>query len=204
MAKRKRNGLDSEEDIVTMSTLRELLDNQKREFTSLMDLQQKNFNSFMETFMVTTNRRLDDIVREVQDVKGSLQCSQREIGGADTSHLDQDQRITEIESKIVELRSDMDCSMLTLFFDGLSRKRTVVKIHKDATVDKLFWKISQENKMAPKQYNIIYQTKLLAYGRGKYLSDYDIKDESTLQVCLRLLSCSGACPKPTGNTMTAS
>ncbi|XP_019626445.1 PREDICTED: uncharacterized protein LOC109471538 isoform X2 [Branchiostoma belcheri] len=189
MAKRKRNGLDSEEDVVNMSTLRELLDNQKREFTTLMDLQQKNFNSFMETFMVTTNRRLDDIVREVQDVRGSLQCSQKEIGGADTSHLDQDQRITEIESKIVELRADVDCSMLTLFVKGLQGKTHIVRIHKDATVDKLFWKIRVKTKMThipPESIRIIYSTRQLDFDRGKYLSDYDIRDESTLSLLLRI------------------
>ncbi|KAI8512571.1 hypothetical protein Bbelb_092100 [Branchiostoma belcheri] len=185
MAKRKRNGFDSEEDVVTMSTLRELLDNQKREFTSLMEVQQKNFNSFMETFMVTTNKRLDDIVREVQDAKGSLQYSQREI--------DQDQRITEIESKIVELRSDVDCSMLTLFFDGLSRKRTVVKIHKDATVDKLFWKVIEKTKMT-EAFQLLYEPQQLEYGSGKYLSDYDMEDKSTIFVLVRFSGGRGASP----------
>ncbi|XP_019626444.1 PREDICTED: polyubiquitin-like isoform X1 [Branchiostoma belcheri] len=206
MAKRKRNGLDSEEDVVNMSTLRELLDNQKREFTTLMDLQQKNFNSFMETFMVTTNRRLDDIVREVQDVRGSLQCSQKEIGGADTSHLDQDQRITEIESKIVELRADVDCSMLTLFVKGLQGKTHIVRIHKDATVDTLYRKISEKCKIPLKLCRVLLENrcKQLEYGMGKYLSDYNLRDGSTLHIIMRLLGCSGACPKPTSNTMTAS
>ncbi|CAH1256730.1 Hypp1710 [Branchiostoma lanceolatum] len=63
MAKRKPGGLD--EVVVTMSTVRELLDNQKKEFTGLMELQERNFKSFIETVTVTTNRRLDDLIREV-------------------------------------------------------------------------------------------------------------------------------------------
>ncbi|XP_035663804.1 polyubiquitin 11-like [Branchiostoma floridae] len=184
MAKRKRAG-DADEDVVTMSTLRELLDNQKKELTGLMEVQERNFRSFMETVMVTTNRRLDDLIREVQDVKGSLQYSQGEIGGAGTRcREEQEQRIAKIESQFAKLRAESN--ILHLYVKGITGKTTVLRIHKDATVDKLFRKISKGNRIPPEDLRILYTTKQLEYGGDKYLSDYDVKDGSTLFVCLRL------------------
>ncbi|XP_035684746.1 uncharacterized protein LOC118421530 isoform X1 [Branchiostoma floridae] len=98
---------EPEEDVVTMSTVRELLDDQKKDFTSLMDLQAKNFKSFIQTVMETTNRRLDDIIRDVEDVKGSLQNSQREIVDLKASSDQHHGRISDIEWEFCQLRRDM-------------------------------------------------------------------------------------------------
>ncbi|XP_066279987.1 uncharacterized protein [Branchiostoma lanceolatum] len=188
MAKRKRSGLD--EDVVTMSTVRELLENQKKEFTGLMELQERNFKSFIETVTVTTNRRLDDLIREVQDVKGSLQYSKKEIGGAKIAFQQQEERITGIESKIAQLRSNKDKNshMLRLFVIGQDGKTTTLMICKDATVDQLFRRIrhAQGNKLPLNRMRIVYGVKQLQYGCGEYLSDYYIQNESRLHVVIRL------------------
>ncbi|XP_078589142.1 uncharacterized protein LOC144869591 [Branchiostoma floridae x Branchiostoma japonicum] len=187
MAKRKRTG-DPDEDVVTMSTLRELLDNQKKELTGLMEVQERNFRSFMETVMVTTNRRLDDLIREVQDVKGSLQYSQGETGGAGTRcKEEQEQRIAKIESQVAKLRTESN--IWQLFVKEIDGKTTSLRIHKDAAVDQLYRRISKGNKIPPEQMRIIYLAKTfkeLEYSGDKYLSDYDVEDGSTLHVCLRL------------------
>ncbi|CAH1267122.1 Hypp3964 [Branchiostoma lanceolatum] len=184
MAKRNRNGLD--EDVVTMSTVRELLENQKKEFTGLMELQERNFKSFIETFTVTTNRRLDDLIREVQDVKGSLQYSKKEIGGAKIAFQEQEERITGIESKISQLRSNKDESshMLRLFVRGLDGKTTTVRICKDATVDQLYRRVrhAQGNELPLNRMRILHKTWQLSYGCDRYLSDYDVENESTIFV----------------------
>ncbi|XP_035663805.1 polyubiquitin 9-like [Branchiostoma floridae] len=186
MAKRKRTG-DPDEDVVTMSTLRELLDNQKKELTGLMEVQERNFRSFMETVMVTTNRRLDDLIREVQDVKGSMQYSQGDTGGAGTPCKEErEQRIAKIESHVAQLRADYESNILRLLVKGLDGKTTVIRIHKDATVDRLCREVSQRHNIPLGQMRILYTTKQLEYGAGKYLSDYDIQDKSTLFLVLRL------------------
>ncbi|XP_066287398.1 uncharacterized protein [Branchiostoma lanceolatum] len=184
MAKRNRSGLD--EDVVTMSTVRELLENQKKEFTGLMELQERNFKSFIETVTVTTNRRLDDLIREVQDVKGSLQYSKREIGGAKISFEQQEERITGIESKISQLRSNKDenSHMLRLFVRGLDGKTTTVRICKDATVDQLYRRVrhAQGNELPLTRMRILYKGLQVPYGCDRYLSDYDVEIESTIFV----------------------
>ncbi|CAH1256729.1 Hypp1709 [Branchiostoma lanceolatum] len=182
MAKRKPGGLD--EVVVTMSTVRELLDNQKKEFTGLMELQERNFKSFIETVTVTTNRRLDDLIREVQDVKGSLQHS--EIGGAKIAFQQQEERITGIESKIAQLRSNTDKNshILRLFVIGQDEKTTTLMICKDATVDQLFRRVrhAQGNKLPLTMMRIFYRARQLQYGCGVYLSDYHVPNESSLEV----------------------
>ncbi|KAI8499082.1 hypothetical protein Bbelb_235350 [Branchiostoma belcheri] len=56
----------------------------------------------------------------------------------------------------------------------------------DATVDELINKISEKNKIPAETQRVLYASKQLEYGQNKYLSDYNMEDESTLFVVLRL------------------
>ncbi|CAH1228663.1 UBC [Branchiostoma lanceolatum] len=73
-----------------------------------------------------------------------------------------------------------------LFVKGLEGKTMLIRIHKDATVDELINKISERNNIPPDVQRILYTTKQLEYGAGKYLSDYHMHDNCTLFVVLRL------------------
>ncbi|XP_019633738.1 PREDICTED: uncharacterized protein DDB_G0292642-like [Branchiostoma belcheri] len=73
-----------------------------------------------------------------------------------------------------------------LFVKGLRGETTVVRIHKDATVDELINKISERNGIPAETQRILYTTKQLVYGQNKYLSDYNMEDQSNLTVVLRL------------------
>ncbi|CAH1228671.1 UBC [Branchiostoma lanceolatum] len=77
-----------------------------------------------------------------------------------------------------------------IFVRGLKGNTTVIRIHKvffqDAMVDELIKKISAKNNIPPDVQRIMYTTKQLEYGKGKYLSDYQMQNESTLFVVLRL------------------
>ncbi|CAH1272388.1 Hypp4841 [Branchiostoma lanceolatum] len=94
---------EPEETVVTKSAVRKLLDNQKKELSNLMGLQQKNFKSFIQTVMATTNRRMDDIVREVEEVTGSLQNSQKEIVDLKATSDVLDDKIFDLEGEILQL-----------------------------------------------------------------------------------------------------
>ncbi|XP_019617076.1 PREDICTED: acidic repeat-containing protein-like [Branchiostoma belcheri] len=63
---------------------------------------------------------------------------------------------------------------------------TYTTVLQDATVDELINKISKMNKIPPKTQRILYASKQLQYGQGKYLSDYHLQNESNLFVVLRL------------------
>ncbi|XP_019617323.1 PREDICTED: polyubiquitin-like isoform X1 [Branchiostoma belcheri] len=77
-------------------------------------------------------------------------------------------------------------SIWQIFVIGLKGKTNVIQIHKDATVDELFKKISAKNKIPPETQRIMYAGKQLEYGRGKLLTDYNIQNKSNLFVVLRL------------------
>ncbi|XP_078698741.1 uncharacterized protein LOC144926119 isoform X1 [Branchiostoma floridae x Branchiostoma belcheri] len=73
-----------------------------------------------------------------------------------------------------------------LFVKGLGGKTTIIRLNRNATVDRLINVISASNGIPPESQRVLYTTKQLEYGRGKRLSDYNIQDKSTLFVVLRL------------------
>ncbi|XP_066282946.1 uncharacterized protein [Branchiostoma lanceolatum] len=79
-----------------------------------------------------------------------------------------------------------------LFVVGLGGGTTIIRIHGDATVDELINAISASNNIPPEAQRVLYTTKQLEYGRGKRLSDYNMQDQSTLFVVLRLQGGSNA------------
>lgn len=44
-----------------------------------MDLQEKNFKTFLTVIMETTNKRIDDLVKDVVDYKHSMEFTQTEV-----------------------------------------------------------------------------------------------------------------------------
>ena len=64
----------AEEEYVSMSSLRELLNQQKLFYKEMMDLQEKNFKTFLTVIMETTNKRIDDLTKDVVDYKHSMEA----------------------------------------------------------------------------------------------------------------------------------
>ncbi|XP_066282912.1 uncharacterized protein [Branchiostoma lanceolatum] len=92
-----------------------------------------------------------------------------------------------------------------LFVKGLGGKTTIIRIHQEATVDEMMEKISKMNAIPADKQRILYTTKQLEYGAGKHLSDYNMQNESTMFVVLRLpggSSCKSARGSSTGDNNT--
>ncbi|XP_066282921.1 uncharacterized protein [Branchiostoma lanceolatum] len=99
--------------------------------------------------------------------------------------------LTEFQTILILLFLSVTCNMdgpdiWQIFVRGIKGNTTVIRIHKDAMVDELIKKISAKNNIPPETQRILYTTKQLEYGVGKYLSDYQMQNESTLFVVLRL------------------
>lgn len=66
----KKSGKDTatgDEEYVTVNTLTDMLEQQKSFFKELMDLQEKNFKTFLQLIMETTNKRIDGLVKDFTD-----------------------------------------------------------------------------------------------------------------------------------------
>lgn len=63
----------------THEQVRELMEQQKAFYKTLLQQQESNFKVCMYTFMETTCIRMDAIVKELQELKVSLQFTQMEV-----------------------------------------------------------------------------------------------------------------------------
>ena len=67
-----------EEAYVTLTQIQEMLQIQKEHFTELLQQQQNNCKDFIKLILDSSNKRLDDLRRENQELKMSLQYTQNE------------------------------------------------------------------------------------------------------------------------------
>ncbi|KAJ7991113.1 hypothetical protein DPEC_G00293890 [Dallia pectoralis] len=69
-----------DEDLVSLSMVYELLDQQQFFYKELIEQQERNYKSFLQMLVNSTNSRVDSVVKEVQDVKNGLQVTRTELG----------------------------------------------------------------------------------------------------------------------------
>lgn len=67
------------EDPISLSVVRELLDQQKSYYKDLITHQESSFKGFVQMIHDSSNKRFDDLSREMQEVKRSLEYSQKEV-----------------------------------------------------------------------------------------------------------------------------
>lgn len=64
---------------MTASQVRALLDNERAHFKELLLQQENCYNNFTQMIMTTVTKRVDELMKELQDVKTSLQFTQKEV-----------------------------------------------------------------------------------------------------------------------------
>ena len=78
MTKTKADGSTVEDCGVCLSHVKDLLNEQKEFYKQLLQQQENSFKCFVQ-ILVSTNKIMDDLTREVQDLKNSLQFSQGQL-----------------------------------------------------------------------------------------------------------------------------
>ena len=84
----------SDEDVVSLAQVKEMLQQQKDMYSALLQQQQENFKSFVKIILDSTNSRLDTITREVQEIKTSIQFTQKEVDDIKTHNIKQMEHLT--------------------------------------------------------------------------------------------------------------
>lgn len=69
----------AEEDYVSLSRVTELMEQQRVMFRELIQQQQENFKGFIKLIMESTNTRMDSQLKDIQELKISLQFTQGEV-----------------------------------------------------------------------------------------------------------------------------
>lgn len=122
----KANNANSEE-YVTMSQLRELLDQQKDFYKTLLEQQERSFKSCLQVFVDSSNKRIDDLTKYMYHFKQSLEMTQKDVDDFKVS-------FSALTKNCNEFRTDLDtiCKSLLAYsdktesLDGLSRRNNVV------------------------------------------------------------------------------
>jgi hypothetical protein len=76
VTKTKASGSIVEESGVSLSHVKDLLNEQKETYKQLLQQQENSFKCFVQILMDSTNTIMDNLTRKVQDLKNSLQFSQ--------------------------------------------------------------------------------------------------------------------------------
>lgn len=97
-----------EDAIVTMSTLSHLMDQQKEFYKEMLQQQQENFKSFIQIIMDGNTKRLDGVIKEVHELKTSLQFTQGIVEEVTSTYKGTDVKIKAIENDIAKLKKEME------------------------------------------------------------------------------------------------
>ncbi|XP_035693558.1 LOW QUALITY PROTEIN: uncharacterized protein LOC118427744 [Branchiostoma floridae] len=132
----KKNNTNPDEEFVSVTFMKELLDQQKLYYKDLLDRQEQNFRSFVQIITDSTNQRMDNLVREMQDLKSSLQFSQDELKDLKADKDSNLKKIKQLEQDIASRNDDVSTGLTekldyienqsrrnNLIFDGIKEEK---------------------------------------------------------------------------------
>lgn len=106
-----------EEDMLSQSMVYDLLDDQEHYFWELIQQQERNYRAFLQFLMDTSSNRMDNLVREMQDLRNSLQQTKAELAEVKKQGVQNGKRAECLAEGLVMVRGALD---------GLSMKTGVV------------------------------------------------------------------------------
>lgn len=96
------------DDLVSLSMVYELLDQQQFFYKELSEQQERNYKSFLQMLVDSTNSRIDSVVKDVQDMKNGLQITKTELGGVRRQGNVNTKRAECLAEGLVMVREAMD------------------------------------------------------------------------------------------------
>lgn len=86
----------------------DLLDQQQFFYKELIELQERNYKSFLHMLVESTNSRIDSVVRDVQDLKNSLKQCRTELGDVRHQGVQNAKRAECLAEGLVMVRGAVD------------------------------------------------------------------------------------------------
>lgn len=117
----------SEEEYASLAQVNKLLQKQKEVFTAMLQQQKDNFQSFIKVIMDSTNSRFDSLTKELQDIKSSLQFTQKDVDEMKTSAVKQNKECEIMDQKVRQINDSL--SMLAAkvdYLEGLSKRNNLI------------------------------------------------------------------------------
>ncbi len=123
----KASEVKLDEEHVPLSQVSELLLQQKEMFMALLQQQSDNFRGFVKDIMDSTNTRLDALSRELQDIKVSLQYTQKDVDDIKKNNANQAERCNATQSDLYKMCDSLLAVTDKMeYLEGQSRRNNLV------------------------------------------------------------------------------
>lgn len=117
----------SDEEYITLAQVNDLLQMQKEVFTGLLQQQQDNFKSFVQIIMDSTNARFDLLIKELQDIKTSLQFTQKDVDELKADAVKHKKEVDMREQKVVKIDESLALFAAKLdYLEGQSKRNNLI------------------------------------------------------------------------------
>lgn len=97
-----------EDDLLTLSTVYDLLDEQHYYYKELIHQQERNYRAFLQVMMDTSSSRTDSLVREMQDLRNCLQRTKAELAEVKKQALQNGKQAECLAESLVTVREALD------------------------------------------------------------------------------------------------
>ncbi|CAM4611528.1 unnamed protein product [Leuciscus chuanchicus] len=115
-----------DESLVTMSLFTQTLEQQKDFYKDMLQQQQDNFKSFVQLIIDGTNKRLDDVFKDVQRIKISLEFTQDKVDKMAKAQEEMN-KLKKLETEILKSKEELDKMATKLdFIENQSRRNNLI------------------------------------------------------------------------------
>ncbi len=98
----------AEDELVSLSTVYDLLDEQQHCYKELIQQQERNYRAFLQMLMDSSSSRMDSLVREMQDLRNCLQRTKAELAEVKKQGVQNSKRAECLAEGLVMVRGAMD------------------------------------------------------------------------------------------------
>ncbi|KAE8289642.1 Calmodulin-1 [Larimichthys crocea] len=97
-----------EDELVSLSTVYDLLDEQQDHYKELLQQQERSYRAFLQMLMDSASSRTDSLVREMQDLRSSLQRTKAELAEVKKQGVQNSKRAECLAEGLVMVRGALD------------------------------------------------------------------------------------------------
>lgn len=133
MPPKAAKGLFVEEEApVTLSVVSQLLEQQKEFYKEMLQQQQENFKCCVQIMIESVNKRMDDVIRDLQGVKTSLEFTQASVDGMSKEQKAAVAEIKRLDIAIKKLEEDLakipslDCMEKLDYIENQIRRNNIL------------------------------------------------------------------------------
>ncbi|KAK9533348.1 hypothetical protein VZT92_008470 [Zoarces viviparus] len=98
----------AEDELVSLSTVYDLLDDQQHYYKELIQQQERNYRAFLQMLMESSSSRMDGMVREMQDLRNCLQGTKAELVEVKKQGVQNGKRAEWLAEGLVMVRGQLD------------------------------------------------------------------------------------------------